>query len=390
MKGKNQKNLKEENTSVILKLIHENRGISRADIVRLTKLAPPTVSRIVSFLIGNSLTNEEKGETNNIGRKPFSLYFNGDNFYVLSIEISYLYLKFGIVTISGKVIKTETVNTTVNLTENDLKDKLFEIGNTLLNNFKKEKFLGIGISAPGMIDSENGIIISVPNLSHIKRVNIQDTISNYFHLPVLIANDANAEAVGEKYFGEGKNVRDFILLHIGYGVGAGIILDKKLYAGNFGVSGEIGHTSINRNDGKICDCGNKGCVELYVGYKQIIEDCSKATKVKITNLEEVRSLLLEDNKQVSEIIREKGELIGYVLVNAVNLLAPQKIVVTGPVTDLGDYILNPIKKVVEERSFYEIGKKIPIVASKLKNNSGLIGAMTIVLDNFLEKPYTYL
>ncbi len=389
MKGKNQRSLKEENTSVVLKLVRDHPGISRADIVRITKLTPPTISRLISFLIDNNLMDEKKSESDKIGRKPIGLYFNKDAFYIVGIDFSYLHIKGAMFNLVGEII--EEVSISVDSASFSKKDmgKISKMISSFISRFGKDKILGIGLSSPGMIDDKQGIIIRIPHFPKVKNLPVREILVKEFGLCTIIVNDANAEAVGEKYFGEGKNISDFVLLHLGYGIGLGIILENKLYTGNFGVSGEIGHTSIDRRTGNLCDCGNKGCVELYVGLEGIFSDISKFCGKKVS-LQQLKKLVSSRDKKVLAVLEEKAELIGYVLVNVVNLLVPQKIIVSGPVASLGKAVIDPIKNVVEERSFYGVGKRIPIVNSRLKGNNCLLGATTMILERFLEKPYEFL
>ncbi len=390
MKGKNQSNLKEENTSVILKLLRGNQGMSRADIVRSTNLTPPTVSRLVAFLIDNNLITEKKSRSNNVGRKPIGLYFNNDAFYIISIDFSYLHIIGAVMNLSGKVIEQTSMQVRSDLFSRNDMDKIKEIISPFIEHFHKERILGIGFSCPGMIDHEKGIVVSVPHFPKINNLPVKKIMEEEFGLHTIVINDANAEAVGEKYFGSGRGVSDFLLLHLGYGIGSGIILNNRLYTGNFGVSGEIGHTSVDRKAGKQCDCGNRGCVELYAGLSGILSDVSQTCGKKVSTISQLKELVTHRDKRAIRVLEEKAELVGYVLVNVVNLLAPKKIIVSGPVASLGDIIIKPMRKVVEKRSFYGIGKKIPIVSSKLRGNNCLIGATTVVLEEFLEKPYNFI
>jgi predicted NBD/HSP70 family sugar kinase len=390
MRGKNQSYLKEENTSIILKLVRSNPGISRAEIVRVSGLTAPTVSRLADFLIQNGIIRERKKKTKNIGRNPIGLYFNEDAFYIIGIDFSYLHVTGALINLSGKIILKQTIY----IDSESFSDKNFsEVHDIIRNLIIKaggKKVLGVGFSSPGMIDHGRGVLIRIPNFHFLQNVPVKDIIEKKFNLPTIVANDANVEAVGEKHFGFGRDVSDFVLLHIGYGIGMGIIIGKKLYAGNFGVSGEIGHTSIDRKNGKKCDCGNRGCVELYAGLMGILSDVSNKLGRKISTVNELKMLVSNGNNETIDILKEKGKLIGYVLVNVINILAPQKIVVTGSVSSIGNSIIAPIKMVVDERSFYGIGKNIPIVLSKLGKNSTLIGAATTVFEQFLEKPYAFL
>ncbi len=390
MKGKNQSSLKEENTSVVLKLLRENQGMSRADIVRSTNLTPPTVSRIVAFLIENNLLTEKKIKSNNVGRNPIGLYFNNDAFYIISIDFSYLHIIGAVMNLSGKIIEQTSIEVKSDSFSRRDMDKVERIISSFVNHFPIRRILGIGFSCPGMIDHDKGIVISVPHFPKINNLPVKKILEEKYGLRTIVINDANAEAVGEKYFGSGRGVSDFLLLHLGYGIGSGIILNNKLYTGNFGVSGEIGHTSIDRKGGKQCDCGNRGCVELYAGLNGILSDVSKSCGRKVSTVSQLRELVSHKNERTIKILEDKAKLIGYVLVNAVNLLAPKKIIISGPLTSLEDVIIKPMRELIEKRSFYGIGKKIPIVRSKLEGNNCLIGAMTVVLEEFLEKPYDFI
>ena len=201
--------------------------------------------------------------------------------------------------------------------------------------------------------------------------------------------DGIAEAVAEKFFGQGRDTSDFVLVHLGYGIGAGIIVGGHLYTGNFGVSGEIGHTSVDRRHGKWCDCGNRGCLELYAGLRAIIEDCS-AQAGRQLSFAEIEELAGQGDAGTLAVLKEKGELVGYIMVNLVNTLAPQRIIFTGQVAALGAPILEPMKRVMAQRCFYHVADEVSVTVSSLSVNSSLLGAMTVVLDDFLENPYDFL
>lgn len=387
MKGKNQRNLKEENTSTVLRLVRDNPHISRIEVVRRTDLTPPTVSRIINFLISKGVVSEKRGETRNVGRKPFYLNFEGDNFLVLAIELSYTYVRFGVIDLLGNIKEIHELETSIDISNKELFEIITKNTHLILNKYKK--VIGIGISSPGRVDPKNGAIISVPNLKNFRNFKISD-LSSYLKIPVFVSNDANAEALAEMYFGSCRDVSDFLLLHIGFGIGGGIVLNRKLYNGNFGVSGEIGHISIDAENGLHCDCGNRGCVELYTNLNVILKSIGSSIGKTSVSLEEAYSLLSKGNKDALKIVEKKGEIIGNVLVSIVNTIAPKKIVIAGPVLKIVRFIIPSIKEVISKRSFYGFGKEIEVVESSLRENSGLMGAMSIVLEEFLEHPYEFI
>lgn len=131
-------------------------------------------------------------------------------------------------------------------------------------------------------------------------------------------------------------------------------------------------------------------MELDIGLMGILSDVSNKLGKKISTVDELKILVSNGNYETINILKEKGKLIGYVLVNVINLLAPQKVIVTGSVSSIGSLIIAPIKMVVDKYSFYDIGKNIPIVLSELGKNSTLIRVATTVFEQFLEKPYDFI
>ncbi len=387
--GKNQTSIKVENTSSILWAIHETNDISRADLVRLTGLTAPTVSRIVSFLVEQGIITESPGESTGVGRKPVVLRFNGRSRYVVAIDFSWAHVRVAIMDLGGGILdRTEHGIDPRGQAKAEFETAVNAV-QELLDRHRGIKIIGIGFSAPGLINSESGTIISIPNFSSIRNLQVRQLLQARFGYPTFVINDANAEAIAEKFFGQGRDASDFVLVHLGYGIGAGMILGGRLYTGNFGVSGEIGHTSVDRRHGKWCDCGNRGCLELYAGLRAVLADVSVriGRQVLFADLQQLAS---EGDGKVLEVLKEKGELIGYALVNIVNIVAPQRIILTGQVAALGSPILEPMKHVIIERCFYHVADQVSITLSSLADNSTLLGAMTIVLDDFLEYPYSFL
>jgi N-acetylglucosamine repressor len=387
--GKNQTSIKTENTSSILRTVHETNDISRADLVRLTGLTAPTVSRIVSFLVEQGVVTESPGASSGVGRKPVVLHFNGRSRCIIAIDFSWARVRTALMDLGGGILDhTERTVDPRGSIKTEF-EKVMDTVQELLNRHRGVKVIGAGFSAPGLINSEAGVVISVPNFPSIRNLQVRQLLQTRFGFPTFVINDANAEAIAEKFFGQGRDASDFVLVHLGYGIGAGIIVGGRLYTGNFGVSGEIGHTSVDRRHGKWCDCGNRGCVELYAGLRGILEDVSTQTGRQLS-FAELQQLAAAGDAKVLSVLKEKGELIGYAVVNLVNLLAPQRIIVTGQVAALGAPILEPMKRVVTERCFYHIADQVSITLSSLSENSTMIGAMTVVLDDFLENPYYFM
>ncbi|MFI5237842.1 MAG: ROK family protein, partial [Ignavibacteriales bacterium] len=188
---------------------------------------------------------------------------NNKNKYAIGVDLGGSSIKLGIVTNTGRIIKKISLRTEAEKGPKKVIEKIISGIKELIEN-SKYKISGIGIGCPGVVTPGKGIVENPPNLPGWDRVNIGKIISREFKKTVLVDNDANAAAIGELTFGSGKKYKSFIMITLGTGVGGGIVIDKKIYHGDFGAAGEIGHISIDYNGPK-CNCGSFGCIESYAG-----------------------------------------------------------------------------------------------------------------------------
>jgi len=188
--GKNQTSVKVENTSSILRAIYETSDISRADLVRLTGLTAPTVSRIASFLVEQGVITESPGKRNGVGRKPVVLHFNGRSRYIVAIDFSWAHVRVAIMDLGGGILdRSEHA-----IDPRGQAKAQFEIAisaiRTSLDRHPGIKIIGIGFSAPGLINSESGTIISIPNFPSIRNLQVRQLLEERFGYPTFVVNDA--------------------------------------------------------------------------------------------------------------------------------------------------------------------------------------------------------
>ncbi len=390
MRGKNQGSLREENTSVILRVLRSQPGVCRADIARICGLTPPTVSRLLEFLLDKGLVKEKKHKIDKIGRRPVGLYFNGGGYYIVGLSLARNELKGVLTDLNGKIVKEDKISiNSKTFGGNDL-SKVIGLIKTLIRRKGKKNIIGIGFASSGIVSVGDGIVVKVPRFPKFKDVPVKSFLEKKLLLKTIVANDASAEAVAEQYFGKGEGVSDFVLLHVGEGIGMGIVLNGELYSGNFGVSGEVGHISIDIKNGKKCECGNKGCIELYAGLNALLKEASALLKKKVQSIDDLTKLAGKRNRKLLKLLKERGELLGYAMIDVVNLLAPQKIIVTGELSTLYEEFLKPMKEIVDKYSFYGVGKEIPLELSEIKDNPMPFAAAAMVLREFLQNPYAFL
>ncbi len=242
---------------------------------------------------------------------------------------------------------------------------------------------GIGIGVAGLIDRENGKIIKSPNIASLEGVHIKEIFEREFDLPVVVENDANAYAYGEKWVGTGKDINSFVVLTLGTGLGGGHIYKGKLYEGPF----EIGHIIIEPK-GRVCPCGSHGCLESYAsgraiidraitsiesGTKSLLVDCCGGNYYKITP-ELVFQKALDGDSLSREIFREVGHYLGIGISNLINIFSIEAVIIGGGLINAWELFIEELTKEAFKRSFKPYSSTIKILKSTMAKDAGSIGA----------------
>lgn len=243
---------------------------------------------------------------------------------------------------------------------------------------------GIGLGVAGLIDGWRGIVRTAPNLPGWRDIQVKATMEAQLRIPVIMDNDANVAALAEFHFGAGRGVDSMMMITLGTGVGGGLILDGEIYRGTGGLAGEFGHTVVDL-DGPPCHCGNRGCIESYVGNYAILrrffekmdagERSSLSGMVRESVSVETISLAGEKGDQAARAtFKEAGEALGVGMANVVNLLNIQRFVVGGGVAEAGELILAPAREALYRTAFKDSAKIVDVVAGVLGDRAGMVGA----------------
>ena len=262
-----------------------------------------------------------------------------------------------------------------------------------LKNLDSSQLDSISIAAAGGIDIKRGLVTSSPNLPDWHNVPLTDIVKDRYGVSTFLLNDASAAALGEHRFGAGKGVNNLILLTIGTGIGGGIIIDGNLYQGSSGSAGEIGHMTIDIN-GQKDTCGNIGCLETLVSGPALAGEAKRriaqgeksslvemvAGKIEDITAEEIGIAARGGDSLASDIIAEAANYLGVGLVNVVNIFNPEMIIIGGAVAKLGDLLLDPARRLVEERAFQISAQAVRIVTARLGDEAGLLGAAVFALE----------
>ena len=255
--------------------------------------------------------------------------------------------------------------------------------------------IGIGVGAPGPLDVKKGIIHFAPNLPGWKEVYLKKILKEKFNMKVVLENDANAAAWGERCFGAGKGINNLVCFTLGTGIGGGIIIDGKIYHGNNFVSAEFGHMTVNK-DGPLCNCGNRGCLEAYssaTGIRNRIKDKIKKgiTSQFFTNIDNYlnESVSLKSifetarmgDDLTKNIVEDAITYLGIAMANIANLLNPEMIIVTGGISREGENLMIPLKKVVKKRTLSSNYQFLKIVTGELGDFAGALGAAALLFSS---------
>lgn len=382
--------MKSVNKSIILNKIRTSEPISRAQIAKDTSLTPPTVSSIVKELMEQGLVSESELGHSSGGRKPTMLHINTNAFYVIGIDAGPETVEGVLTDLSGEILYRTSSLLKKSITNDQFIAILKETTNTIfqLSNIDQDKIIGIGIAMHGVVDINTGTSLVAPILN-LRNIPIKEELEKEFNLTIKVENDARAMALGEYWFGGHGDVDSMVAVNIGRGVGAGIVMDGKLYHGALGIAGEIGHMTIDMN-GSLCECGNRGCLQTFVSGPAIAARASKQIpgNGSVLSGKEVFEQAQRNDPFSIELLYETGAIIGVGLVNLIHLVNPSKIVLGGGVMKSEKFILSAILESIERRAMTAVAKQTSVMVTKLGDEATLLGAVSLLLvelfDPFLK------
>ncbi|MGG1573011.1 ROK family transcriptional regulator [Fictibacillus sp. NRS-1165] len=385
--------MKSLNRNIILNKIRLEGPISRAQIAKDTKLTPPTVSSIVKELIESDLIKESVQGESKGGRKPTMLVINDDSFYVIGLDVGPKDIKTVMTDLNGKVLVFQERVLFSPLTNAELLDIMKAEIQQIMDQYKGEedKVIGIGVGMHGVVDAEQGLSLYAPNLN-LRNIPIKEELENRFSRTVKVENDAKALALGEVWFGNGNGAESVVVVNVGNGIGAGIVVDGKLFHGENFIAGEIGHMTIDIG-GRQCTCGNYGCLQTLAAGPAIAEKAQKEVAIgRDSLLREMADHDLEkiDGKMVFEgalqgdelcihVLKSTGIYLGIGLTNLIHLMNPKTIIIGGGVSNAGHFVMDSLKETVQKKVLTEAAKHTDIRLSMLGNKATAIGAVALLL-----------
>ncbi|MDQ6421193.1 ROK family transcriptional regulator [Paenibacillus sp. LHD-117] len=367
------------NTSIVLEAVLKHAPLSRAQISELTGLNKATVSSLVQDLIDAHLVREIGPGESSGGRKPVILLFNEKAGYAVGIDLGVNYIRGILSDLEGGVVaeRYRELRPQQELPLHLLMDCIDELTKQAPDS--PYGIVGIGVGVPGIVDDQ-GTILFAPNMK-LRQVALKRMLQERYGLPVTIDNEANAGAQGEQKYGAGRGIRNQIYVSVGIGIGTGIILNKELFKGASGFSGELGHLSI-QFDGKPCSCGNRGCWELYASENSLLE---QAAELGFDSLEQLLDAASAGDERVQSLFRKIGSYLGVGVANIVNVFNPDVVIIGNRMSRGAEWLGPAIQEAVDARTLPYHRAQLRILFAELQEHSAVRGAAYYAINEFFAK-----
>jgi glucokinase len=293
--------------------------------------------------------------------------------YSIGVDLGGTNLRAAAIDRSGKILQKISGSTKLSAGRDAVVEDIVAAMKSLRSSVAADRLVGIGLGTPGFILLEKGIITDSPNLPEFVNFPIRDEIERLLGAPVILENDANAAALGEKWMGAGREVNDLVLLTLGTGIGGGIISGGKVLHGFLGMAGELGHMTVVPN-GNPCGCGNRGCLEKHASATAI------ATMARLMGLgdhltsEEVYVAAKAGNAKAQTVFTCMGEALGTALATLVNAFNFPLYLLSGGVLPAWDLFAPSMLDEMRRRSFIFRTTQTRVEKAVLGNEAGLFGA----------------
>lgn len=383
--GADQSLARKHNSSAILDLLRLNGPLSRAVLAAKIGLTRSTVSRIVDDLIAENLVREVELSPGRKGRPGMLLELDPQGGSAIGIEIGVNFISILLADFSANVIWRRRANLPDEASSDDYLYRAEQLAHTAsdLAASRHLRLMGIGVGVWGLVDHAKGVIRFAPNLMW-HDIPLKENWEDKFHVPVYLENDANASALGEYYFGAGRNIENFIYMSMDIGVGGGIISEGKLFHGSSGYAGEIGHMAIDPH-GDLCSCGKVGCLETMAGRRVIIKRYQSKTGQGELTLEEIIQRARAGERIAKSIFEDVAETLGVGIGNLVNIFNPQRIILGWSLGQAYDLLLPTLERSIQKNSLSDQMGKLDVVPFTNGADACLLGCVALVMDEIIRE-----
>jgi glucokinase-like ROK family protein len=379
------------NQQLVLKAIFDHGQISRAEVARLTDLTRVTVSEIVADLLRKGLVAEVGRGPSAGGKSPILLSLVEDAYHLVGVDLANDEFRGAVVNLRGEIVHSLSLPL---LRQGEAAlAQVYALLDALVAH-TEQPLLGIGIGTPGLLDTSLGIVRQAVNLGW-KDLPLGALLQARYNLPVYLANDSQVTALAEQTFGAGKNELNLVVVKVGRGIGAGIVLNGRLHQGDGFGAGEIGHIAIDPA-GELCRCGNVGCIETVASTRAIARRARTLARAhpesllhrlspdpETISIEEVLQAYAAGDALARQIALEAGRALGFAIATLVSVINAHRILLVGSVTRFGQSWLEAVCAEVRRCSLDVLAQETEIGFGDLGANAVILGASALLLTREL-------
>ena len=379
-KAINQELMRNNNKAQILRCVKAKQVVSKRELTEELGLSTTTVSTFIRELEQENLIQNSGIARSTGGRRSLLYQLNPDYCYTLGLDLKVDRIVGVLLDFKGD-IKAENEIPVRDRDEWKVVPLLKTFIHDLLAKYEIPwaQLGGIGIGIPGVLNNEGEIIDFAPNLGW-KNVDLPTMLA--LDKPIYLENEANAGALGEVVFGLGQNVDHLAYISVGMGIGCGLIIDHKLFSGHLRNAGEFGHMTVE-SEGFPCQCGNKGCWEVYASNSAALRMYTEKTNNKQVTFPEFLRRCRENNDQATEVLQTVTKYLGLGIASVINILNPEMVIIGGEITNVKSLIFNSLLKEIKERTLEKSFAGVRLEFSQLGNKAAALGMGTIVLEKII-------
>lgn len=392
--------------AILLSLLHDGE-LSRIELARRTYLSTTTITNLINELIETEIVIEDPSQNGHtarsVGRPRTAVRLSPDARYAIGIHVGIGLFRVALVNLFDEMITSSIGSFNFSdSAEQVLEQMAVQVEKTISESqVSREKILGIGVGASGLVNYQAGINVLAPNLGW-RMIPIQDILEERLGLPVVVDNNVRAMALGEALFGCGRDVESLAFVYGRIGVGAGFIFNGQVYRGSSTGAGEIGHVTLITENGEQCRCGKTGCLETLVSEPVILKYALKlardnpksllaqvlATPSDDRPIDKVFNAARQGDPLSRQLIDERARYLGIALANLVNIFNPELILLGGVFAQGHDLFIPPVTRTMREIAFAGMGDKVRLQPTSFGWKAGVMGASALALSRFFYQKTT--
>jgi len=383
--------------SFIIEYLYRNGQASNPTLSKLTNMSSPTINKLLLELVDLGIVME-LGHGDSIGGRRPNLYgINPNAKYIISVDIDCRMIKMGVFNLQNEAVSDIITYFDNVKNKKQVFEEIFKRLDVLLAslNFDFSQYLGIGISLPGLVEAKTGETYS--DLL-IDGLGLEEAFYAKYKLPTFTGNDSRVMALGEQAFGAARNKENVLCINICDGIGMGMIVNGKIYEGKSGFAGELGHINVV-DDGLLCTCGKKGCLETVASGTALIQHAQKGisegkqsiiSEMVENNLDRIHVSTIIDALENGDVfaidlISQAGAYLGKGIAGLIHIFNPETVIVGGKVAGAKHFLLDPIHQSLNKYTIHRIKQDTEIIVSSLEGKVKLLGAVAMVMNKLFEQ-----